>query len=671
MELNPGCLRRLFLLTILPLSAPFLALASNEYQIDLTLDPVKGTIHGLEKVVYKNETEAPLNSLTLEAPGLPGNPPVAGNERWRIFALVDAKGNNLSLSWKEEMEAYTVTLSSPLGAGFKTSFTLEYERSITPSDTTPGYLNLPDRNADTWYLKFRAYRSGSFGSDDFKDLSVSLTPPTGWVVAATGAAPLKLQAPIPPGKMVLSAKGVRNFALALSNRFRAAKGMAGAIPLTVYSLEGEEGWGKQALAEAAEGVNYYSTFLGSFPVTQIAILPAAPGESGEVASTNVIYAPRSENADLLRDAISFGAARLIWGWTLGDPSDSTPFIANGVAAWCQQNYLAKRNGIDLHMQFLRSGTNDTYLIGVLRGYDTTLLRTRGERAKIDWDFDRIVARAKSAAVIHMLGNLVSEEKLLQALKGMLKTNRQQVVTDRDFQTAVEVATGAKMDGFFDQWLRSKNTLDYYLSHVRIAKTDPGYEVHADVWKTGTGAMPVEVVVEDQAGAKVRSIFPADRASGEMVIPIKAPLASILLDPRGILPLLSRVGTRGRLDLAEELLGEGKLLRAGEQIDMASSESPQEPRGLFLKGRILKERGDWAGALALWAKVTGLSVPPEDPARIWSQIWTARLYDLQGKRAEATALYNLVGTLPDSRGSRAVAKGGLEKPFEDAWPPLVP
>jgi len=655
---------------LLPVLAPSLLSAANDYQIDLAPDPVKGTLHGLQKIVYKNETEAPLDTLTIEAPGLPGNPPLPGNERWRILTLLDAKGNNLPLTWKPEEEAYTITLTPPLDAGFKTNFTVEYERPIAPAENAAGYLSLDDRDAGAWYLRFRAYRAGSFGSDDFKNITVSTTLPAGWIAASTGAPPPKAP-PGSAGKIVLAASGVRNFALAFSDRFRTAKGTAGTVPVTVYFLDGQDTWGKDALSGTIEAVSYYSAFLGAYPPTQVTLVPAAPGENGGASSSNMIYVPVTGSADLLHEAISLQAARLVWGWSVGDPSDVTPFVANGVAAWCQQNYLAKRNGTDLHSQFLKAGINDTFLVGVLRGYDTTLLRSRSERAKIDWDFDRIVARAKSAAVIHMLGSILGDEKLQEVLRAILKAGTPLVITDRDFQTFAQTATTARLDGFFEQWLRTKNSLDYYLSHIRVAKTQTGFEVHADVYQTGTGAMPVEVSVEDVTGARVRSIFPASQASGEMVIPIKAPMASISLDPHHFLPLTSRVGAGVRLELAESLIGEGKLLRAGEQINQVLIDSPEDPRGLFLKGRVLKERGDWAGALALWTKAISLASDPSDPARIWAQIWTARIYDMQGKRTEAGDLYAAVAALPDARGSAAAAAAGMEKPFEDAWPPLVP
>jgi hypothetical protein len=649
--------------------APSLLSASNEYKIDLTLDPVKGTLHGIEKIVYRNETEAPLNTLFVEAPGRPGDPPLPGNERWRIFALMDSRGNNLQLTWKAEEEAYAVALPSDLGAGFKTNFTVEYERSIDPAENAPGYLDLNDRGAATWYLKFRAYRAGSFGSDDFKDITVSVAPPAGWVTASTGAPPSRGSSG--PGQITLSADAVRNFALAFSDKFKEARGSAGTVPVAVYSLEGQDAWARNALSEAIEAVNFFSSFLGAYPPAQVSVLPEAPGRPEGNSSSNVIYVPVTPEADRLREAVSLQAARLVWGWSVGDPSDATPFVGNGLAIWCQQNYLAKRNGTDLHTQFLNEGINDIYLVGVLRGYDTTLLRSRAERAKLDWDFDRIVARAKSAAVIHMLGSITGDEKLQEVLKNILKTGPRQILTDRDFQAFAQTATTAKLDGFFEQWLRSKNTLDYYMTHVRTVKTETGYEVHADVYKTGTGAMPVEISAEDLNGARVRSVFPADRSSGELVIPLKAPLAAISLDPRNFLPLISRVGTLGRLDLAEDLIGEAKLLRAREQIDQALSESPEDPRGLFLKGRVLKEMGSWSGALALWARAISLARNPADSAKIWAQIWTARIYDLQGKRTEAVDLYNAVATLPDSRGSRSAAAEGQEKPFEDSWPPLVP
>jgi tetratricopeptide (TPR) repeat protein len=650
---------------LLGLLTPALAAAANEYQIDLSLDPARGTLHGVERVVYKNDTEAPLNVLTIEAPGLPGTPP--GNERWHVASAVDSKGKNLTLVWKPEEQAYTAAIAPPLGAGFKTTLTIDYERPVAAIESAAGYLNLHDRDGGAWYLKLRAYRAGSFGSDDFKDMTVNVAVPAGWILAATGTSPPKAAA----GRVTLVAKKVRNFGLALSDKFKSAKGAAGPVPITVYSLDGQDAWARNALAETIEAVGFTSAFLGAFPPPQVSVLPAGPGEEMGSSSTHLIYAPVTENADLLREAIALQAARLVWGWSIGDPSDAVPFVANGVAAWCQQNYLAKKNGIDLHAQFLRSGVNDTFLAGVLRGYDTTLMRSRAERAALDWDFERIVARAKSAAVIHMLGGILGEDKLQEVLRGILKTNKQLILTDRDFQGFAQAASAARLDGFFEQWLRTKNTLDYYLSHVRTVKTDAGFEVHADVYKTGTGAMPVEILAEDVTGARVRSVFPADRSSGELVVPLKAPFASILLDPRHYLPLISRVGPRARLDLAEGLIAESKLLRADEQLDQAMSDAPQDPRALFLRGRVLKERGDWKAALALWAKTISASPSPSDPSRIWAQLWTARLADLQGKRSEATALYNAVAALPDVRGSRAAAAAGLEKPYEDAWPPRLP
>jgi tetratricopeptide (TPR) repeat protein len=153
--------------------------------------------------------------------------------------------------------------------------------------------------------------------------------------------------------------------------------------------------------------------------------------------------------------------------------------------------------------------------------------------------------------------------------------------------------------------------------------------------------------------------------------LKAPLASIALDPLQRLPLIARVGAGGRLDLAESLMAEGKLLRADEQIDQVLSDDANLPRALFMKGRVLKERGDWAGAMAQWSKVLTLASAPDDASRLWSQIWTARLYDLQGKRPDAVAIYTTVAGLPEVRGSKGAAAAGIQSPFTDAWPPLLP
>src|SRR5215471_1135295 len=105
---------RSLLFTLLAPPLASLAWAANEYQIDLTVDPAAAILHGVERVVYKNETEAPLDTLYLEAPGLPGNPPLTGEARWKIVAVADSKGKNSVLAWKGEESAYTVALASPL-----------------------------------------------------------------------------------------------------------------------------------------------------------------------------------------------------------------------------------------------------------------------------------------------------------------------------------------------------------------------------------------------------------------------------------------------------------------------------------------------------------------------------------------------------------------------------
>jgi hypothetical protein len=665
---RPSVLSRAAILGSWIALAPLLATplqAANEYQIDLNIDFSKGALRGTMKVVYKNETEAPVDTLYLDAPGRPGNPPVAGGERWKILSALDGKSNQATLTWKPEEETYLMKLPSPLEPGFKTNLTVEYERAISEADKSPGYLSLTDRDAGAWFPKFRAYRAGALGSDDFKDITVSVSLPAGWTVAATGA-----QAPAKGGRPTFAAKAVRNFALAMSDKFKMVRGTAGTIPLLIYFLEGQDAWSKAVLAETSDAVTYYASFLGNYLPAQVSVLPAAPSEERGASSSQVIYIPPAGQA-ALREATSLQTARLVWGWSVGDPADATPFVANGLAIWCQQNYLAKKNSIDLHAQYVRSGINDAYLVGVLRGYDTTLLRSRAERAKIEWDFERIVAQAKSGAVMHMLGGILGEDKLQEVARGILRPRRPTILTDRDFQKLAQAAAPANLDGFFEQWLRTKNYLDYFLGHVRTNKKDAGWEVHCDVWKTGTAAMPVEIVAEDVSAAKVRSIFPADRASGEMALPLKAPLASIALDPLQRLPLIARVGPAGRLDLAESLMAEGKLLRADEQVDQALSDEPGSARALFLKGRVLKEKGDWAGALALWSKVNTSAPTADDPARVWSQLWTARVYDLQGKRSEATALYGVVAALPDARGSRAAAAAGAQSPYTDTWPPAIP
>lgn len=123
------------------------------------------------------------------------------------------------------------------------------------------------------------------------------------------------------------------------------------------------------------------------------------------------------------------------------------------------------------------------------------------------------ATTRGSLVLNLLRKHLGEETWWKSIRLYVKTNGGKAVTTKDFQTAVEAASGEKMDWFFDQWI-------YKMGH-------PKFEVSK---KYENGKLFV-FVIQTQSIDKNNEYPQAEFFQGKIEIEIDGKIETVRLKPQ--------------------------------------------------------------------------------------------------------------------------------------------
>jgi hypothetical protein len=153
----------------------------------------------------------------------------------------------------------------------------------------------------------------------------------------------------------------------------------------------------------------------------------------------------------------------------------------------------------------------------------------------DFNMYQAMTYSKPAAVLHMLRHTVGDAAFRRGLRHYFEKNKLTHVDENDFRIAMEEASGQDLDWFFDQWIRTTNTLDYAVTNVETQQTSAGtWRTRAEITRNGEIWMPVDLKV----GAKVTRIDSRDRVYNAFVETSEKP-NEVVLDPDGVLIDMAR------------------------------------------------------------------------------------------------------------------------------------
>ncbi len=146
-------------------------------------------------------------------------------------------------------------------------------------------------------------------------------------------------------------------------------------------------------------------------------------------------------------------------------------------------------------------------------------------------FDRHLYE-KGGLVLATLRSELGEAAFWAGVKQYLERHRHQAVHTRDFQAALEGASGVNLDRFFQQWLHSPG---HPVVKVKL-KAEAGLLVASVVQsQQGEGipaafAFPLVLEVVGESGATQRYALPIAERDRTWAIPISTPISAVRVDP---------------------------------------------------------------------------------------------------------------------------------------------
>jgi hypothetical protein len=137
---------------------------------------------------------------------------------------------------------------------------------------------------------------------------------------------------------------------------------------------------------------------------------------------------------------------------------------------------------------------------------------------------------KPSLVFRMLREMLGEPTMRQVLRTYHEQNTLQHVTEQDFRAAVNQVTGRDYGWFFDQWLHTRNRLDYGIADARTRQLADGrWSTRVEVLRLGQAWMPVEL----QVGETVRTLDSREQRQAVELVTRERPREA-MLDPRSVL-----------------------------------------------------------------------------------------------------------------------------------------
>ncbi|MBW3554960.1 MAG: M1 family metallopeptidase [Gemmatimonadetes bacterium] len=347
------------------------------------------------------------------------------------------------------------------------------------------------------------------------------------VYRATAAPGLDLLEPYPAAgrkKVRWHAEDVHNFAWSTSPAYRYRGDAWNGTLIHLLWEPSSEGWDPDRIMERQKvALEWVEEIFGEYPWPQITVTDRVERGATEFP---MLYMTSG-------GAVVHETMHMVAHGVLANNEWKQGWLDEGMASFLT-SWLEEERGADLEKVW-----------GGPREYIARLdAAGRSERVALpgaefsSYQMYSTMTYAKGSLILRMLRDMLGEEVFREGLRAYYERHRFSQVTEADFRRAMEDVSGRDLGWFFDQWLRTTDTLDYVLRDVDVLEDAGGYTITAEVVRRGEAWMPVVL----EAGDARRILDSRDRAQTVTLRSATRPDA-VMLDPAGSLLETTRDNNR--------------------------------------------------------------------------------------------------------------------------------
>jgi len=444
----------------------------TQYNVDLKINPREKTFTGIQKIQYTNQTGNPLNLIYLN---LHLNAFRENSDIKPYFSGVEdkitSKGfkegfidiqsvlvNNEEVSFNQSDTLLEISLKTPAEVEESIEITIQFVGKVPiishriGSDDDALWMGnfLPvlavyDKNG---WNKYPYYPVGDPFFTDIANYTVKVTTPKEYVVVATGSEEETEE----DGEKIttINAQMVRDFALAISNKFREVSlETETGVDIHLYSTH-ELSNSEKILNIAKRSLEYYSKRLGSYPYSELDIVEGAlyaPDSMGY--STLVLMDSKKLQNDptvILDVAHEIGHQ---WFYNIiGSNQIKEPWLDEAMVMYLQKNLFFVEEDIESLMEKQRDR-----LIASMKPMRVVSLNSDLSTFS-SWETYYNIHYLRGQLMVHALKEKMGSENFDKFLKTYYEKYAFRIVDTEGFISTAEEIYGSSLKGFFSQWMNA-------------------------------------------------------------------------------------------------------------------------------------------------------------------------------------------------------------------------
>jgi hypothetical protein len=357
-----------------------------------------------------------------------------------------------------------------------------------------------------WHLEPYGYLGEFYG--DFADYTVQLTVPEGFTVGATGQ--LELEA-VGSGVKTLRfrAEDVHDFAWVAAPNYRVRELEWNGIVVRGLSLT------MSNLAERAlDALQYFSETFGPYAYPVFTIAEVTVG--GGMEYPGIVMIGQGSSLEIVHEV-----AHQWWYGAVGNDEFNEAWLDEAFSTYAQERYFIEALG------YAEASARSTWTF-----YEPGEIVLQPASAFPSLRAYAQAVYTKGSGILWMLRGLLGAERFDAVLREYYERFTFQNAKTPDFIAVAEDVSGWELDWFFDQWLRTTKTLDFFVGDVQAERLEDGRDRYTvTVGRVGEAIMPVDVRFVKADGSEQMLRWDGQSAEDTFTLESVRPLVRVELDPQ--------------------------------------------------------------------------------------------------------------------------------------------
>lgn len=452
----------------------------NVYTIDTVFDDESKTLSGSEKILYRNESGAPLKNLCLHlyprafregasvlpytvlnsATCFPNGTSYGDIE----IESVKVNGNSgaFELAGTDE-DILTIEFGFVLGVKKTVEIAINFVLKIPNCTHRLGFYE-SNVNLGNWYPIVCEIDDGKFDTTPYYSTGdpfysgianyiVSIAYPKSYNLCSTGKIETSQNGDLKTSKIVANA--VRDFAMCLSNDSKIVSTWSGKTQICYMGYTNDSSHQK-FLEISKKAVDYFGETFGAYPYSTLCVVKT-PFIYGGMEYPNIVYVSDSIDEEKeFEKVIVHEIAHQWWYGVVGNNETKEAWLDESLAEYSTALFFEHNGEYGVSYEEFVSTALSSYLLYVdviktIKGTVSTKMNLAVFEYQNDYEYSYMIY-VKGVIMFDTLRSMVGEKKLIAGLKKYYENNKFKIAHTSDLISAFKTACHRDVDGFFRGYL---------------------------------------------------------------------------------------------------------------------------------------------------------------------------------------------------------------------------